>query len=278
MKRILVPTDFSPVADHAMNYAIEIAAKFESELLLDHVYTFHRKVDFNWDYPEDEQPYVKNIERQMNFTKQKFMDKIKQKGLKIQTSVREANVFALFGSRVKKHNIDLIIMGSKGASGLEKVIFGSVAATALEMANVPVLVVPPNHAFRPLKQLVMATDLDEVSTNILSPLQKLAVKFDAKVTVLNVNTNSNKKENYKNNIRFKDVETIYSEVPLSQSINESINEFVKKNNFDLMCMIRREKGFLESIFKKSITKTQVYNSTIPLLVLPENQINTKGNL
>ncbi|HMQ48425.1 MAG TPA: universal stress protein [Saprospiraceae bacterium] len=61
MQKILVPTDFSPVADNALNYAIEIAAKFESELLLYHVYTFHRKVDFNWDFPEDEQPYVKKI-------------------------------------------------------------------------------------------------------------------------------------------------------------------------------------------------------------------------
>lgn len=277
MKRILVPTDFSPVANNALNYAIEIAAKFESELLLYHVYTFHRKVDFNWDFPEDEQPYVKNIERQMNFTKQKFMDKIKQKGLTIQTRVEEDNIFTLFGSKVKKHNISLIIMGSKGASGLAKVIFGSVAATALEMAKVPVLVVPPNHSFRPLKQIVLATDLNEVSTSILSPLQKLAINFDAKVTIFNVNTNSNKDAPQKNDLYLKDVETIYSEVPMSQSINESINEFVKKNNFDLMCMIRREKGFLVSIFKKSITKTQVYNSKIPLLVLPENQTTRKGN-
>lgn len=275
MKRILVPTDFSPVAENALNYAIEIAAKFKSELLLYHVYNFHRKIDFNWNFPEDEQPYVKNIERQMNFTKLKFMPKIKQKGIAFQTRIEEDNVLSLFGRKVKSHNISLIIMGSKGASGLEKVIFGSVAATALEMAEVPVLVVPSNHSFIPIKQIVLATDLNEVSTNILSPLQKLAYNFDAKVTILNVNTGLSIGTPQKNNLNLKDVETTYKEIPMFRSINESINDFVIKNRFDLICMARREKGFYESFFKKSITKNQVYNSRIPLLVLPDNRTTTQ---
>lgn len=58
---------------------------------------------------------------------------------------------------------------------------------------------------------------------------------------------------------------------MSKSINESINEFIRDHKSDLLCMIRREKGFFESIFKKSITKTQVYNTRIPLLVLPAKQ-------
>ena len=278
MQKILIPTDFSSVADNALNYAIEIAAKFKSELLLYHVYSFHRKVDYDWNFPEDEQPYVKKIERQMDVTKLKFKEKIKQKGLSLQTIVEENDILALFKRKITKHNINLIVMGSKGASGLEKVIFGSVAATALDMAKVPVLVVPPKHSFRPIEQIVLARDLNEISTSILSPLQNLALQFGAKVTILNVNTDSNKAPLQKNNLLLKDLETTYRKIPLFKNINKSLDDFVKKNDFDLMCMIRREKGFFESLFKKSITKTQVYNSKIPLLVLPENQTTTTGNL
>lgn len=269
MKKILVPTDFSPVADNALKYAIDIAAEFKSELLLYHVYSFHRKIDFDWNSPEDEQPFVKKIERQMNFTKEKFMKKIKHKGVAIQTIVEEDSVYSLFTRKVEKHDISLIIMGSKGASGLEKVIFGSVAATALEMAKVPVLVVPPDSSFVPLKHIVMATDLNEVSTSILSPLQKLVFKFNAKMTILNVNSGMSKGALHGTNLYFKDIETIFNEIPVDKNINESINEFVKKNKFDLMCMVKREKGFFKKIFERSITKTQVYNSILPLLVLPE---------
>ncbi len=69
MHKILIPTDFSPVADNALSYAIGIAAKFKSELLLYNVYSMNKRIDYDWDFPENEQPFVKNIERKMNFTK-----------------------------------------------------------------------------------------------------------------------------------------------------------------------------------------------------------------
>ena len=136
MKRILVPTDFSPFADNALNHAIEIAAKFKSELYLYHVYSFDR---FNYDvnFHKHEQPFTEKVNHSMNRTRQRFMEKITQNGLLIQTIVEQDDIFSLFDSKVKKHGIDLIVMGSKGATGLTKVIFGSVAATALEMAKVP---------------------------------------------------------------------------------------------------------------------------------------------
>ena len=269
MQKILIPTDFSPIADNALNYAIEIAYKFESKLVLYHVFSFNRKVDHDWDFPYEEQPYIKNIEQKMNFAKLKFKEKVTQKGLSIQGVVEEDNIFSLFKQKVIKHDIDMIIMGSKGATDLNKVIFGSVAATAIEMAKIPVLVVPPKHYFLPFKHIVLATDSNEVSTSVLLPLQKLAFEFGAKVTILNVNTEPAKDKHHKMEFDLKAIETTYCEVPVSKSINESINKFVKKSKCDLLCMIRREKGFFESFFQKSITKTQVYSNKIPLLVLPE---------
>jgi nucleotide-binding universal stress UspA family protein len=272
MKKILVPTDFSPVADNALKHAIEIASKFKSELYLYHVYTFDR---FNYDlnFPEDEQPFTEKVNRSMNRTKQKFMEKITQNGLSIQTFVEQDDIFSLFGRKVLKHGIDLIVMGSNGASGLSKVIFGSVATTALEMAKVPVLIFSPNHSFRSLENIVLAIDDKEVSSNVLSPLQKMAFKFGAKVTVLNVNAGSGRYAYKMTDLYLNGVETAYREVPISKSINESINEFIGKSDCDLLCMVRREKGFFERLFNKSITKTQAFNSQVPLLVLPENGEN-----
>lgn len=268
MHKILIPTDFSPVADNALDYAIEIGAKFSSELYLYHVYTIH-KVDYNLDYSDEDQPHRKELERKMKRTKQKFIDKITEKGLSVQTIVEMDNILSIFERKARKHAIDLIVMGSKGASGLDKVIFGSVAATALKMANVPVLVVPPQHPFQTLKQIVLAADANEISTSVLLPLQKLAAEFGARVTILNVNTNSSKSTHEKIAFSLQGVETTYLEVPLSNSVNETINAFIEKNGCDLLCMVRREKGFFEGLFQKSFTTDQVYNLKNPLLVLPE---------
>lgn len=270
MKRILVPTDFSPVADNALKYAIEIAAEFNAELYLYHIY-YINKVDYNLNLPEDEQPFKKQVELKMKLTKLKFMEEITRKGLAVHTKVDPDSIFSLFKRKVISLGIDLVVMGSKGASGLERVIFGSVASTVMEIAKVPVLVVPPEYTFRHIDNIVLAIDRQEVRPSVLSPVQKLAFKYGAKVTILNVSTGSNRNTHRMTDLYLDGVATTYREVPISKSINETINEFIKKEGCDLLCMVRREKGFFESVFQKSITKAQVYNSQSPLLVLPEER-------
>lgn len=270
MQKILVPTDFSPIADNALNYAIEIAAKFKSEILLYHCYSFHRKIDRDWNFPDDEQPYVKNIERKMNFTKGKFSAKVKEKGVVLRTGIEEENVTSLFTWMVDKYDISLIVMGSKGATGLEKMVLGSVAASALENARVPLLVVPPNYPFLPLNQIILATDLNKISESVLDALRSLALTFSAKVTFLNVDTDSKIELPKINDLDLKDVETDFLEVPMSVSVNQSINTFISQNKCDLLCMIRRKRGYFQRIFKTSISKAQLYDSAVPLLVFPED--------
>ena len=100
MKKILAPTGFSPFADNALKYAIEIAAKFKSELYLYHVYAFDR---FNYDlnFPEDEQLFTEKVNRKMNKTRQKFRAKIMKKGLSIQTFVEQEDFFSFWGKSQK---------------------------------------------------------------------------------------------------------------------------------------------------------------------------------
>jgi len=269
MKKILVPTDFSPVAENALNYAIEIAARFSSEILLYHVYSFHRRVDYDRNFSEDEQPYVKNLENKMKIAKSQATDKADKKGVSIQTIVEENNVLYLFRNKVEKHNVDLVVMGTKGQTGMDRVIFGSVAVTALESATAPVLVVPPEYHFSKIERVALATDLNGVSKIVLSILEEFILKFSSNLTVLSILSEGSERILEKEELKFDGIETQYEEVEMSTGINESINDFVEAHSFDLICMIRRDKGFLESIFKKSITKAQVYQTKIPLLVLTE---------
>jgi len=268
MQKILVPTDFSPIADNALEYAIEIAAEFKSELYLYHHYHVN-KFDYKSDFPDDEQPYLKRIEQKMEYTKLKFMKKVTQKGLLMYTNIEEAGISSLFKTKVVKYGIDLIVMGSRGASGLEKAVFGSVAATALETAKVPVLLVPAAYSFIPLEQIVVAIDMKHISPRVLAPLRELASKFGASVKILNVNSDADKDAHREVDLYLGEIETTFHEVPLSKNINESINEFIEKDRCDLLVMIRRKKSFLQSIFRRSITKTQAYDSKTPLLVLPD---------
>lgn len=268
MKKILIPTDFSPVADHALTYAIELGAAFQSELLLYHVYHLS-KVDYNRDYAPDEQPFKKEVERKMELCLVKFGEQITTKGLSMKSQVRREPIMALFDRKVEEHNIKLIVMGSKGASGLKKVIFGSVAATALNMAKIPVFIIPPEPFSFPIRNIVLAIDDQAISKATLEPLQRLASAFGAKVTVVKVKSNTNLTTTPRTKISIGELDTNYHELPASSSINDALNAYVTRTDCDLLCMIRRERGFFERLFRGSITVNQAYESQRPLLVLPE---------
>lgn len=268
MKKILVPTDFSAVAKNAVEYAIEIATVFNSEILLYHVYSFN-KATYDIHFKEEEQPFRKEMEQLMQQKEWSLKATVNDKGLSLRTFVEEDNIFSLFDAKVKERNVDMIVMGSKGSSGIKKIVFGSVAATALGMATVPVLVIPPKCKYQGIQNIVLAIDRNDIAPGVFFPLQKLAIKFNAKVTLLNVKTDSKQSADKMLNLIINGVETSYREVPMFKSINETIAQFIRKEDVDLLCLIRREKGIFKTLFQKSVTKTQVFSNQVPLLVLPE---------
>jgi len=267
MKKILVPTDFSAVAKNAVEYAIEIATVFNSEILLYHVYSFN-KATYDIHFKEEEQPFRKEMEQLMQQKEWSLKATVKDKGLSLKTFVEEDNIFSLFETKVKERNVDMIVMGSKGSSGIKKTVFGSVAATALSMASVPVLVIPPKCKYQGIQNIVLAINQTDVAPKVLSPLQKLAIKFNAKVTLLNVKTDSKQSSDKMSHLIIDGVETNYREVPMFKNINETIGRFIKEEGCDLLCMIRREKDIFKKLLQKSAIRTQAFSNQVPLLVLP----------
>lgn len=268
MKRILVPTDFSPVADNALEYALELAADFRSDIYLCHMYSFD-KITYDHNFAKDNQPYTKEVERQMRRKEAEFIDRAKEKGVRLRTFVEEDTFYSLFNTRVIERDIDLVVMGSKGASGLTRFIFGSVAATALETSKAPVLIIPPGYAFCPFQNIILSIDQKEITGQVLAPLKELALQYGARVTLLHISTEAKKQPNTAEILSLEGIETSFAEVQASKSIGESIGRFVQQEGCDILCMVRRERSFFERIFRKSITRVQAFRNEVPLLVLPE---------
>lgn len=270
MKTILVPTDFSHVAQNALNYAIEVASKLGGELLLYHAYETNKKSGNKWGSFMDGQDQIEHLNEQMNSLAEKYEKILSNKGLSLQTKVVEQPVSSLFGTIVEECAVDLIIMGSKGASGWEKMIFGSVATQALDEAKAPVIVVPPNKPHLSIEKALLSLDLNHLYIDALAPFKELAGITGTSITILNIDNGKTNEEGLQRVKDFlKEIETNYTQVPLSESINQSINDIIDSNNYDLLCMIRRKKGFWESLFQKSITNTQVNSAQVPLMVLPQ---------
>ena len=139
MKKIIVPIDFSEHSEYALETAASIAKKHNSELIVLHmlelsnaVYTASRS-----SIGEEAVFYLKLAEQKMS----KFLDRPFLEGLEITPVIKHFKVFKEINEIVDEQQIDLIVMGSHGASGVKEVIIGSNAEKVVRHSTIPVLIV-----------------------------------------------------------------------------------------------------------------------------------------
>ena len=279
MIRILVPTDFSPTAERAFRFAAELASKTKGTIILFHV------------NEKEEIPYFDSLEQRHEYEQQIKTKQLKRlQRLKKKVVSREMNVIVstivsqppvvkniLFFAR---HNqIELIVMGTQGASGLKKTVIGSIASRIIEKSKIPVLVVPEKYEWTDPKEIVFATNYDCEDRPALSFTLSVAKVFSADVTVLHIRDidkiekdNAHCFSNYAYFLQrtFNDSHINFKELK-SGHIKDSLENLRDTIPFDIMVMVRRNKKFLEKIFLKSFTKNMACTTKLPLLVVPEEE-------
>ncbi|WP_366186501.1 universal stress protein [Flavobacterium ovatum] len=187
MKRILVPTDFSIHAENALRTAAVIAKKTNSEILLLHMLEIPTQMN-------DAITGAAAIPEIMLFIKKakEVLEEISNKehlnNIFISKHVKFEKASEGILSFLKNHEIDLIVMGSKGISGIEEVLVGSNTEKVVRQSDVPVLVVKNDKINLDEPNFVFASDF---SAETKGPFQKMidfAKIFDAKITLVTICT------------------------------------------------------------------------------------------
>jgi hypothetical protein len=159
-------------------------------------------------------------------------------------------------------------MGTKGASGLKEVFIGSVTGEVISRSSIPVMVIPHEYEFTPLQKIVLAIEEPALKEETLEPL-KLFSNPTAKTQLLHITRVLDPKIFFDTaDFKFLDPEIInYS---CDKDINKCIEEFIEKDSPDILGLIRSKKGFFTRIYSGSVTLSQTFHSTIPLLILKEH--------
>lgn len=149
LKKILVPTDFSEHGRHALTYGVELAGKFGAELHMLHVLqdlvAMVPEPGMAFPMPGD---YLKDLREGSERALGELADKIVPEGITAVKEVREGPPFLEVIRYAKENEIDLIVMGTHGRSGLAHALLGSVAEKVVRKAPCPVLTVrDPEHEF-----------------------------------------------------------------------------------------------------------------------------------
>ena len=279
MQRILVPTDFSPTAEKAFRFALNIATKAKGTVILYHVYT------------PVESPFIDTGQKSKQYNTQtetnlvKRLQRLKKKvtahtaDVPVSTIVGRSPVIDNILGFAEHNHIDLIVMGTQGASGLKKIIIGSVAARIVEKTDIPVLLVPEKFEWTEPERIVFITNYLQTDRQALSVVLALAKLYGAALTVVHLVDVFAKEEkekidfdNYAHamhrelnqfNLRFKLLKT--------SSVTETMETLYKEIPYDIVAMVRRKKSFLKKFFLKSFTQNMAYVTNQPLLVVPEEE-------
>jgi nucleotide-binding universal stress UspA family protein len=269
MKKILFPTDFSKNANRALSYARALCLTLDAQLILFHscraeAIAFHSGED------ADEGAIIRNARLQLNnYQLLNFpTDTIKvtpvvEYGLAVDTIVDFAT----------KSGVDLIVMGTKGASGLDDVLLGSNTAAVMQRAKCPVLAVPEATEFHPIKVLAFATDYRETDTNAIKSLSSIAELFDAKLLIVHIsdvlvpdNFEHALFEVFKDEIRQKiGYKNIEFDVLKGSNPVKVLNEFIKDRSVSFIAVSTRRKNLFTRLFDKSFTKQLAYHSLVPVM-------------
>jgi nucleotide-binding universal stress UspA family protein len=185
-KRILVGTDFSKPAAQALKTAITISQLFGSQLLLVHAASPFASVSGAEAMPLE--VFNVNLDAARAEMNQIISSEPGLSALQPKTTVAYADALELIGQVASEEKVDLIVVGSHGASGLELLALGSVAEAVLRQATCPVLIVGPNCKAEqhPFRSIVFATDLETTGLRGAQYAAALAERGHGKLTFLHV--------------------------------------------------------------------------------------------
>jgi nucleotide-binding universal stress UspA family protein len=275
MRTILVCTDFSASADHATEYAAMLATRYNFPRIA--LYHAYQVVAPTTDVPVV--PYVgtelyNSVERKLTDLAAK-VGELTGKDVVVDIKAEQLVMGENINEICKQEEVELIVTGVSERSGLERMIVGSTALRIAEAGRCPVLMVPFDAPVIPPQRVLLACDLEKVSeATPLDALDKVLETFQAQLVVINVDDGNRRfspkkvEEIYKLHHVFDKYkpEYVFAE---NKDIAEGILGYAKEHDISLVITIPRYYNFLRNLFRKSTTKSLVYNSKLPLLTLHE---------
>lgn len=275
----MVPTDFSPNANKALDFAVEIASGARASIILVYVNDlldtpFREKtvLENKYGLPGEEaaemelEMICKNIRESMR--------------LDVTYQVFGGTVTSAILDAAKENNASLVVMGTLGNTGFKEKLVGSITAAIISKSDIPVMAVPILSEWQIPKNIMMAVNhFDERPANT-EMVFKIARLFNSKVTVA-VFTDEDDAEaaDYLENTRGiisygQELESIYKDIKVDavrlygHKFQESIDEFIAANQVDMLVMFTHKRNFIESVFNKSVSSKMSYHTNIPLITIP----------
>lgn len=279
MKNILLPIDFSDNAWGAILTALKIFQERECTFIL--LNTYEPKFTNVLGGKSKErlgviyESLAKNSELKLNDTLDYLKTNHSRSNHRFETISVSDDLVKVINQFTKERDIDLVVMGTKGATGAKEVFMGSNTVKVIKkVRSCPILAVPDEYDFKSLDAIVFPTDFThEFGKEDLTPLIEVATNWEAEINILQVAEEYRLSEKQKNNKeslskRLSNIKHSYHKVEMWNNVADAVTDFTKNNDMDLIALINYPHTFLEKLTREPVIRKMGFHTKVPLLVLP----------
>jgi len=277
MKRILLPTDFSENSWNAIKYALQLFKDQKCSFTLLHTYS---PVVYQVEFMQASSAQLQVMEV-VKETAKKNLDEFHQRIIsEFKNQKHTFSQVASFNTLTEEIDelyqgniMDMIVMGTKGATGLKEVLFGSNTVHTLKRVKCPVLAIPSNFLFEKPLEILFPSDYEiDFQERHIQPIKDIATLYHARINILNVSYGYDLSEQQEHNkqkldMYFKHIAHLFHSVS-NQDVQEAITKFQLKARINLLVMINNKHSFFENLFFKSSINQIGFHLNIPFLVIP----------
>ncbi|PTX62282.1 nucleotide-binding universal stress UspA family protein [Kordia periserrulae] len=277
MKKILLPTDFSENSLNAIRYAVQLYKDQKCNFILLNTYT----------------PVIYHVQyMEVGAAQFGLLDALKEKSQNGLKSVQETiekefpnpkhffsriSAFNMLISEIEQlyeeNTMDMIIMGTQGASGLQEVLFGSNMVHVLKNSKCPLLAVPSDYSYQHPHEILFPSDYGvNFEERHVEDLKQIASLFAARVNILHVSnadelSPSQEANKQKLTTLLKGTSHLFHIVQ-HHDVGTAIQEFQSQSRIDFLTMLNNKHSFFENLFFGSKVKHIGLHLNTPFLIIP----------
>lgn len=278
MKTILVPIDFSEQSQYALNFAAQLAEKGKLQIQAIHIIEGPQNHTFNTmgDGIANESEDYFFLKQLLEKTKENMRNLVESKayaGINITGSVEIGNPYQSISKAIADHQADLVVMGSKGVSGIDEVLIGSNTEKVVRHAKCPVITIKSEVKLNTIQNIVLATNLREEQSRLFVELKKLQALTGAKLHLVKINTTNDfhtqrqMQDEFVRYINDHQLANVHTAIYNETSEEEGILAYAEDVNADMIAIGTHGRTGLLHLLSGSIAEDLVNHSQIPVWTL-----------
>jgi nucleotide-binding universal stress UspA family protein len=275
MKKILVPVDFSIPSENALKVAAKLAIKNKAELHILHVIELAESL-FGTEQFNVDNEQILFFMKMANKKFVEFLDKDYLKDVSIVEHVEPGSPSRIIRDVVEKNDIDMVVIGSSGASGLKEIVVGSNTEKVVRFSEVPVMVIKKELKNIDFKNAAFASNFNFESMEAFRTAKVFIDSFNAKMQLLYINLPGNQfystaeiKDHIKNFLDKMEVPLTSDNVEIynDYSTGEGILNGARSLKADLIVIPTHGRKGISHFFNGSVGEDVVNHSELPVLTL-----------